>query len=67
MNGQQAEVNPQHVINSLTNQIADNAGQSALQIAQLNAVIAQQAEQLEEYRKQEIAEMDNAVDEAVAE
>lgn len=61
MNGQQAEVNPQHVINSLTNQIADNAGQAAMQIAQLNAVIAQQAEQLEEYRKKEVTEMDEAV------
>lgn len=60
MNGQQTGVNPQHVINSLTNQIADNSAQSALQIAQLNAVIAQQAEQLEEYRKKEIAEMDDA-------
>lgn len=61
------QVSPQHVINSLTNQIADNAGQSALQIAQLNAVIAQQSEQLEEYRKKEIEEMDGAIDEAVAE
>ena len=61
MNGQQAEVNPQHVINSLTNQIADNSGQSAIQIAQLNAVIAQQAEQIEEYRKKEVAEMDGDV------
>lgn len=60
-NGQQAELNPQHVINSLTNQIADNAGQAAIQIAQLNAVIAQQSEQLEEYRKKEIAEMDEAI------
>lgn len=61
MNGQQSELNPQHVINSLTNQIADNSAQSAIQIAQLNAVIAQQAEHLEEYRKKEIAEMDESV------
>lgn len=59
MSNQQAEVNPQHIINSLINQTADNAGQVALQIAQLNAVIAQQAEQLEEYRKKEIADMND--------
>ena len=56
----QTEVNPQHIINSLTNQIADNSAQTALQIAQLNAVIAQQAEQIDEYQKKEIAEMDDA-------
>ena len=44
---EQPELNPQYIINSLTNQIADSAGRSALQLANLNAVIASSAEQLE--------------------
>lgn len=56
--GQQMQVNPQHIINSLRNQISDNSGNTAFQIAELNAVIASLTEQLEEYHKKEIAEMD---------
>lgn len=55
--GQELQVNPDHVINSLLNQNTT----LSLNVAQLNAVIIQQTEQLEEYRKKEVAEMDGAV------
>jgi len=48
---EQPELNPQYIINSLTNQIADNAGRTALQIANLNAVIIGLSEQEEASNK----------------